>query len=301
MVADGPTIALVLLAALLHATWNALVKSSGDPLVNVTIVAATGGTIAIPFVLLQPLPLPETWQWLGASAVVHLIYQLALVRMYRLGDLSQVYPIARGLAPILVASLAAVFAGESLELHQTVGLVVSAGAIVVLGRSHTRPRALARSGGGARAEATAEEDSSRRAVWTAVGVAVLIGLYSYSDGRGVRSALEPAHFIAWSFLLGAAPLVLFTFMTRRRTGVGWDARQTRRGVAGGLMATLGYGIALWAMSRMPMALVSSLRESSVLFAALIGAILLRESFGIRRVLASAMLVVGLVLVQLRLQ
>ena len=106
---DGLTIALVLLAALLHASWNGLARASGDPLVNVAVVTTTGGVIALPFLFLLPLPTGETWRWLAASALVHFVYQLGLARMYRLGELSQVYPIARGLAPLGVAMLAALF------------------------------------------------------------------------------------------------------------------------------------------------------------------------------------------------
>ena len=129
LAADGFTIALVLLAALLHASWNALVKSGGDPFVNIAVVTATGGIAAIPFLFVYPLPSGETWKWLCCSAVIHFVYQLGLARMYRLGELSQVYPIARGLAPLGVATLGAFFAGEWLAWPQILGLVICATAI----------------------------------------------------------------------------------------------------------------------------------------------------------------------------
>lgn len=278
--ADGTTIALVLLAALLHASWNAVTRASGDPLVNIAVVTSVGGLAALPFLFVFPLPGPETARWLAFSALVHFAYQLGLARMYRLGELSQVYPIARGLAPLGVAALGAAFAGERLAAHQTAGLVVAAGAIVTFGRAGTRGAA------------------TRQAVATAVGVAVLIGLYTYSDGRGVRTVAAPEHYIAWSFFLGCVPFALFTARVRGRAALGALRRDGPHAIAGGVMATLGYGIALWAMARAPMALVAALRESSVLFAALIGVFFLGERFGRARIAAAAMLAAGLVAVQL---
>ena len=277
---EGLTIGLVLLAALLHASWNALVKASGDPLINVAIVTATGGIVAIPAVVLFPFPGPETWPWLALSAVIHYAYQLSLVRMYQLGDLSQVYPIARGLAPLGVGLLAAIGAGESLAPLQILGLGLASASIMAL------------SGLGSRGP------SSRSAVGMALVTAGLIGLYTFSDGRGVRSVENPLFFIGWSFVLGSVPMVLTTILVRRRDGWSVVREGGLQAVGGGIMATVGYGIVLWAMSRTTMASVASLRESSVLFAALLGTRLLGEPFGRRRTIASFVLVAGLILIQL---
>jgi len=280
--AEGLTIALVLLAALLHASWNALTKASGDPLVNVAVVAGTGGLCALPVLLAFPLPESETWIWLSCSAVIHFAYQLSLVRSYQLGDLGQVYPIARGLAPLGVACLAAVWAGESLHPIQVVGLLLASGAIISLGTSGLR-----------------SGPSTRGAVFMAVATAILIGAYTFSDGRGVRSVSSPLQFIGWSFFLGCVPMCSTTLWLRHGTIRANLRRDGLRAFGGGLMATLGYGIALWAISRASMASVASLRESSVLFAAILGSRLLGESFGRRRIWSAVVLVAGLVLVQLR--
>ena len=222
----------------------------------------------------------ETFRWLAISGVIHFVYQLNLARMYRLGDLSQVYPIARGLAPLGVAVLGALFVDEALAWTQTLGLLLSAVAIVVLGRSG------------------AKEADGSRGVGTALFVALLIGLYTYSDGRGVRSVEEPLVYIAWTCFMSSIPFALYTVHARRETLVASLRANGRRAFFGGILATVGYGIALWAMARTPLALVASLREASVLFAALIGAVVLRESFGPTRIVASAILVVGLALVQI---
>jgi drug/metabolite transporter (DMT)-like permease len=279
--ADGLTIGLVLLAALLHASWNALTKAGGDPLISVTIITATGGVCALPLMIWLPPPGPETLKWLVVSACIHYVYQLALVRMYQLGDLSQVYPIARGLAPLGVACLAAIGAGEYLEPLQLIGLALASVAIVSLG--------IGRVSG----------QSTRRAVGMALLTAILIGSYTYTDARGVRSVSSAEYFIGWSFFLGSVPIVLTTLVVRRADGLAAFRRLGAQAIGGGLMATIGYAIALWALSRAPMASVASLRESSVLFAAILGTRLLGESFGRRRVVSALLLAVGLVLVQIR--
>jgi len=274
------TISLVLLAAMLHASWNALVKASGDPLVNIAIVTATGGIAAIPILLYFPFPGPQTWQWLALSAFVHFAYQLSLVRMYQLGDLSQVYPIARGLAPLGVAVLAVIGADENLAPLQVGGLTIVSIAIIVLSRLGDRG------------------SSSRKAVGMALLTAALIGLYTFSDARGVRSVDDPIRFIGWSFFLGSVPIVLTAIWIRGRSI--WPDLRTSglTALGGGMMATIGYAIVLWAMNRTTMASVASLRESSVLFAAILGTRLLGEPFGQRRVFAALALVFGLLLVQL---
>lgn len=273
------TIGLVLLAAILHASWNALAKASGDPLMNITIVTATGGLVSIPALLIFPFPGPATWPWLAASAVVHYVYQLSLVRMYQLGDLSQVYPIARGLAPLGVGLLAAIGAGERLSSLQLLGLALASIAIMSL------------AGVGAR------RTSSGGAIAMALVTAGLICLYTFSDGRGVRSVENPLQFIGWSFFLGSVPLVATTVALRGREGLSVVRSVGPHAFGGGVMATIAYGIVLWAMSRTTMASVASLRESSVLFAAILGTRFLGEPFGRRRVLAALALMVGLVLIQ----
>jgi drug/metabolite transporter (DMT)-like permease len=279
--ADGLTIGLVLLAALLHASWNALTKAGGDPLISVTIITATGGVCALPLLIWLPLPGPETWKWLLVSACIHYVYQLALVRTYQLGELSQVYPIARGLAPLGVACLAAIGVGEYLEPGQLVGLALASLAIISLGTGRVAGQ------------------STKHAVGMAVLTAVLIGSYTYTDARGVRSVASAENFIGWSFFLGSVPMVMTTIVVRRSSGLAAWRRLGPNAIGGGLMATLGYSIALWALSRAPMASVASLRESSVLFAAILGTRVLGDSFGRRRVVSALVLVLGLILVQVR--
>jgi drug/metabolite transporter (DMT)-like permease len=272
---DAWVIGLVLLAALLHASWNAITKASGDPMLTLWLVTFTGSAIGAVGACFVDFPHRDAWPFLAASVVLHFAYELFLLSAYRLGDLSQVYPIARGLAPCIVAALAALFAGEVLDARQSAGLAMAAIAI----------GSLARTGGIAR----------RGAVPAAVATALMIGSYTFVDGQGVRLAGNPFSFIAWSFLLDAIPLTLVVIVLRRHRVPSFLRAGAGSALAGGAMATLAYAIVLWAMGRGGMAHVSALRETSVLIAALIGTRLLGEPFGARRVAASAAVAVGLAL------
>lgn len=274
--------ALVLLAALLHASWNAITKSSEDGLLAIWLIALFSGVLGAIGAFFVPFPLAEAWPFLIASAGIHLAYMLFLVHAYRLGDLSRVYPIARGLAPVVVALLAALFIGERPTSAQTVGLVLCCAAIVSL--------VFADSG---------NSQVSGRAVAAAVATGLMIATYTVVDGSGVRKAGDPLSYVAWNLLLDAIPLTFVVFY--KRSGQIWEFTRNYglHSMAGGAMAAVAYGIVLWAMSRGAMASVASLRETSVVFAALIGTRLLGEPLGTRRMLAAAGVVVGLGMMQMR--
>jgi drug/metabolite transporter (DMT)-like permease len=274
---EWPIVALVLLSALLHATWNALTKAASDPLLGMAVVSASGALAAAAAVLFLPLPEPAAWPFIAASTAVHVVYQLVLVRGYTLGDLSQVYPIARGLAPLGVAALAAWTAGEVPSLRQTLGLALASGAIASIGWR----------GRGA----------SGQAVATAAATAALIATYTTIDGLGVRRAGSPWSYSAWVLSLYAVPIVAITMYLRLGRLLEFARGEGRRTIVGGVLAVVGYAIVLFAMSRGAMAAVASLRETSVVFAALIGVRMLGEPFGAHRIMATLALALGLVLVQ----
>jgi len=274
---DGYLVALVLLSALLHAGWNAVTKASSDPLLNMSVVSCAGALVAGTAAIFLPLPAPAAWPYLAAATLVHFVYQIVLVRAYTLGDLSQVYPIARGLAPLGVALLAALSAGEAPTALQAVGLLLASGAIASLGI----PAA----------------GSSLAATRTAVMTAVLISAYTTIDGLGVRRAGSPFSYAAWVLSLYAIPIVMTAVIVRRGAVVDFLRSEGARAAGGGLMAIVGYTVVLWALSHGPMAAIAALRETSVIFAALIGVRMLGEGFGRRRILASIALAAGLFLVQ----
>lgn len=279
MVLETGVAAAVLLAGLLHASWNTLVKTGDDPTTTMLLVMAAGGLPWLPALVLLPPPAPASWPYLGASVVIHLGYFGFLLAAYRHGDLSQVYPIARGGAPALVAGGAWVLAAEALTLPEMAGLAVVCLGIMSLA---WRRGGLAGDGLG---------------VAFALLTALTISAYIVADGMGVRRAGGAFSYIAWYFVLDALSAVCLGLWLRRGRLLRALRQNAGRGIVAGLLSTSSYGIAMWAMSLGPMAHVVALRETSVLMAAVIGTRLLGEPFGPRRVAAAAAVAAGAVLLQ----
>jgi drug/metabolite transporter (DMT)-like permease len=277
MVLDPLIIGLVLCAALMHATWNAIVKSDRDRLVSFGMVMGAGtvlGIAAAPFV---PLPDPAAWKWLAASTVIHNFYYFFLLRAYAHGDLSHVYPIARGLGPTLVAIFSGALVGEHLATHEAAGVTLVSLGILTL--------AFARGFRG----------FEPRPTLYAVVTGVTIASYTVSDGLGARSSGDALSYIVWLNIWEGPWVFLAAIAVRGRRMVPYLRRWWWRGAIGGVVATIGYGIAIWALSLGAMAHVAALRETSVLFAAIIGTVLLGEGFGRVRLVAALTIVAGLVL------
>lgn len=280
---DLPLMALVLCAALMHASWNAIIKSERDRLIGFGVVMITGTVVCAP---LLPFLGPMSWSavpWLMLSALIHVFYYFFLLSAYAHGDLSHVYPIARGLGPTLVAIFSGVLIGEHLKLHEAGGVLLVSLGIMAL--------ALARG----------LKDWGGRGTAFAVVTGFTIAGYTFADGLGARASGNAIAYIAWLNVLEGPWVLVYAALRRRPAPVliylrsdGW------RSAIGGVIATLGYGIAIYALSVGAMAHVAALRETSVLFATVIGARLLGEPFGARRVAAAGMIVAGLVLMNLRL-
>jgi drug/metabolite transporter (DMT)-like permease len=276
---DTLILLLVLLAAVLHASWNALVKSGDDKLVMQTLVIAPGLLLGLAIPFLPPLA-PEAWPYVIASLVLHLAYFGFLVRCYQHGDLSQVYPIARGSAPALVALGGWALAGETQSLGEWLGLACVSLGILSLAWRRGLPH-----------------DGQGRAVAYALITGLLIASYSLADGLGGRASGHVWTYIAWSFCLESAIFLGFTLWVRRgrwRTSFG---PYLAKGLFGGVLAMIAYAIVIWAMSVTAMAHVVALRETSVLIAAAIGTLLLREPFGQRRIAAAGVVAAGAILLQ----
>jgi drug/metabolite transporter (DMT)-like permease len=271
--------AAVLLAAVLHAVWNALLKRVDDRLAGFTLIDLTGmlaGAAAVPFL---PAPDRASWEFLAASALLHVGYKAFLMGSYRLGDLSQVYPVARGIAPLLVAVLAAL-AGERLDLPQFAGLAcVSAGLLSLS------------VGGGALAA------GRRGALGFAVVTGVFIAAYTVSDGLGVRRSGTALGYVAWLFLIDGAAIPAYAALTRgRRMGAALRTHLAV-GLLSGALSIAAYGLVIWAQTRGTLAAVAALRETSVIVAAGIGVVWFGERFGRLRVLAATLVAVGVVLLR----
>jgi len=271
---------LVLLAAVIHATWNAVVKSAGDRFLTFTVIAFTGTVIGAFAAFFVPLPAPQVWPYLILSAAVHNIYYVTLLLGCRYGDLSEVYPLARGSSPLIVLLLAAVFAAELPQPVTLAGIaMVSAGIISLTftGGRLTRAR--------------------MRPIGLALTTGLLTACYTVVDGLGMRVSTSLWPYIVWLNLLEGIPFALWAVMFRAPDLPGFLARRWKSGVAGGCLAILSYGLILFALSQGAMAHVSALRETSVLFAAVIGAVILKERFGIYRGVAAGIIGIGVVLMQ----
>ncbi|MCB9684587.1 MAG: EamA family transporter [Alphaproteobacteria bacterium] len=267
---------VVLGAALSHATWNALLRGRrGDPLAASTGLSVVWAAVGWPLVaLVGPLP-AEAVPALAGSVVIHVVYFGLLTAGYRTGELSLVYPIARGLPPVLVAAGSWWWLGERLSPGGWLGVLAVAAGVVGLG--------------GLRA-------GSGRAVAAAVGCALCTAAYTLVDGGGARSSdavVYLVHLVAVQGTVFAA--LALAWRGRPLASRVWEGR--RAALGSGLLSAGGYAAALWAMTRAPVAEVAALRETSVLFAALIGATWLGEPLGRRRVLAAAVVTVGVVLVR----
>ncbi len=270
---------LVLTAAVLHAGWNALIKSGGDRWVRLALTNFLGIVLGLVFLPFVDFPNAEAWPYILASVAVHQVYFLFVCLQYRSGDLSHVYPISRGVAPLMVAVGAYVFAGESLSPQGIIAVVVISAAIISL--TFSSPW---RSGEGL-------------SVFFALCTGVTIALYTVIDGLGGRSADDIAGYIVYLFLMDGLPFGLMVFYLRRSTLATVLKENWKKGILSGLMSYPAYALVIWAMTLSPLTYVSALRETSVILAVLIGTRLMGEPFGTRRLGAAAAVAAGVVLLQ----
>ena len=278
-----PIMLAVLCGALLHASWNALVKSSGDKPLDTALVHFLGAVVALPFLLWVGLPARESWPYIGASLVIHIGYYIALAGAYQHGELGLTYPIMRGFAPLLVALGSASVIGEVPSASAWLGIVGITAGVALVGLAH--PGQALHHG---------------KALAFAFANAAIIASYTFVDGLGVRT--EVAHggdalrYVLILFVLDGLPYPLLVWWRRgpegRRRIVAYARTRWPLAALGGAASIGSYAIALWAMTHAPVASVAALRETSVLFAALLGTWLLKEKFGLQRALGTLVVVAG---------
>jgi drug/metabolite transporter (DMT)-like permease len=272
----------VLVAAACHASWNALLKLNMEPIVATTLVAMASGLVAVPFVCVVDLPHAGAWPYLVASVAIHIGYYLALAEAYRHGDLGQVYPIARGTAPLLTALVATVAPGEMLGLFGWAGVIALAAGILLLAVRGGR----------------ADRRFDARSVGFALLTSLTITAYTLSDGVGARVTESAAAYTAWLFLLSGAAMSLYGVIRLGPRRLADDSRANWAiALSGAALSTAAYAIAIWAMTVAPIALVAALRETSVLFATLISTLLLREPWLAARIAATVMVLAGALLLR----
>ena len=280
MTSQGILIPLVLLAALLHASWNALVRASGDRLVVLACVNFTGVVVGACLIGFLPLPAAESWPYLGLSALLHTGYYFYLLRAYDRGELIQVYPLARGTAPLLISIGGAMFAGELMGPLASAGVLLASAGIISLSFERGVPW---------------RQDGS--AVVPALITSVWIAAYSIADGLGGRASGNVLSYICWLSFIDGWPIALFTLYRRRGLVFTYLAGHWRFCVAGGLCSMTAYGLVIYAMSLGAMGLVSALRETSVIMAAIIGVVFLRERMTAVRMAAAFLVAAGVIMMQ----
>ena len=275
----------VLFAALLHASWNALIKSGKDKALDTALIHILGCGVGVVLVALFGLPRREAWPWLAASMTIHIGYYITLVGAYRHGELGFSYPIMRGTAPLLVAMLSGQLIGEHLSPAAWIGVAGISGGVLLIGltRSHVH--------GGSR----------RHALGYALANAAIIAAYTMVDGLGVRASGNALQYVALLFMLDGLPYFTIVMWQRRAALADSIAFMKQRWPVAlvGSSASLGaYAIALWAMTKAPVASVAALRETSVLFATLIGVLMLKERFRLQRLLGAGAVVIGVMALRL---
>jgi len=283
MTLTWPIVLAVLCGAVLHAGWNALVKSSGDKELDTALVHFLGALVALPPLLVVGAPPTAAWPFIGASLVVHIAYYVTLAGAYKHGDLGMTYPIMRGSAPLLVALGSSLVLGESLSPLAWAGVVAVTLGVALVGLAHP-----------------GEALHHRRALSFALANAVVIMTYTFIDGSGVRTAVREGglamSYVLLLFVLDGAPYPALVVLKRdaagRRAIVEYARRRWPLAALGGAASIGSYAIALWAMTRAPVASVAALRETSVLFAALLGTVLLKERFGLQRAIGTGVIVGG---------
>lgn len=279
-------IALCLLSAITVAATNLFVKRGGDVLSTRMVVSIAMALSVLPFAPFVPMPTPQIWAALLLSVMVHWFYQFAMIRALHRGDLSLVFPVMRGLAPLLTAITATFVLQESPSPLGWLGLLVATAALIVF--------AMPEEKGGK--HPPVKQAALVWAVITALGIA----FYSVADANGTRLSAQTGSlftFLVWLFLLDWIGISTALLWIRR--GKVWAdvAPQIRDGAIGGVLGTISYGAALWAFTLAEAANVTAIRETSVVFGAIFGAVFLKEAFGPRRIVAASVLAFGLIVLE----
>ncbi len=269
--------ALVLAAAIAHATWNGLLKSSPDPMLMLAAIRAVGLLLGLSLLPFVELPAPQVWPWLIACALAHYAYYALLLRCYRHGDMSLVYPLARGAAPLLLAAIAYVAIGEALNGWQMVAVALTSSGIMLLALGKGRNGIAAAFG---------------------LATAASVASYSFLGGVGVRLNGDIWGFQACLEILTSLPILVFAGMRRGRAVAVFARSQWPKGLFAGVISTAGYLTYQVAVTVLPLAPVAALRESSALFGAVIGTLVFKEGFGAMRLVAAALVTSGIVLLGL---
>ena len=275
---DGQiAVGLVLLSALMHATWNAIVKLAGERMAVMAVIDTLCCALALALTPWVPFPAPAAWPFLAASVTLAVGYKFALLGAYRHGDFTQAYPLMRGSAPLLVALFTVTLGLDQLAWTGVAGIaMISLGLFALVDWKHGRPVLLL----------------------FALGAGATLAVATLIDGTAVRGYSDPFTYIVWLEVFEHIALPLFAVVTRRAQYVSVLRGQWRSAGIGAVTRVVSYGLMVWAMSMAAIAPLAALRETSVVFGALIGYFILKEPFGVKRLAATAMVLAGIAVLQL---
>jgi len=271
---SGFVIGLALLAAVLHATWNAFLRTGTDRLWTVTVMSFSSTIIAAPAAFFFPLPAHAAWLFIVFSAILQVGYSFFLVAAYRLGELGQVYPVVRGSVPLLVTFGGLCFAHQTLTFTQSAGVLLVAFGIMSLSLGKGR--------------------APTKSIFYAVATGAVIASYATVDAIGVRRAENSTSYIIWVLIIYGALLPAAYLAHRRSLTIDFKSGDTRKAFVGGVVALIGYGLVTAAFALGPAGPITAIRETSVVFAAIIGRLFLQEKLTTRRVAACIVVVAGAV-------
>jgi uncharacterized membrane protein len=278
-------LAAVLGAAALHALWNSLVKSAGDKVLSSAVIAIWCGVVAGVTALVLPRPAGAAMPFIVASAIIHIVYFMLVGQLYCNADLSVAYPIMRGLAPLIAAVIAFITLGEAPAPIASFGVAALVAGVLAMGAS-----------------GLAHGRIDRPTIIVALANSAVIAVYSVIDGEGARISGSGAAFAfaynSWADALTALAYLPILLFLRGRTVAAALVRDWGLGLVGGVAAFLGYAIVIWAMTQAPIAAVAALRETSVVFAAIIGVVALREPFHAQRAIAALVILAGIILLRI---
>ncbi|PQO24022.1 peptide ABC transporter permease [Rhodobacteraceae bacterium WD3A24] len=270
----------VLGAAFLHAGWNALIKLGAGRVTGMALFTVAQGVIGVAVIAARPLPVPEAWPWLLASGLTHAAYKGFLVLAYGAGDLSRVYPISRGAAPMMVLAATTLLLAEPMEPMARLGIIVLGAGILLMARGALR------------------SGEARRLVPLALGTALATACYTLIDGLGARVSGDAVGYVGWLFVIDATVFAAGVIVLRGPGGFRARPRDWALGAAGASASYLAYAIAVWAMTVAPLALVAALRETSILFAVVIGWLAFGERMDRNKAAAATLIVAGVALTRL---
>ena len=265
---------LIFFAAFLHALWNIIIKSLKNSLVGVAVKVFFQSVIFTPIIFFVPLPEGITWFYLIASALLHSLYFILLGIMYNREDLTFIYPVARGCAPVFVTILSLIFLKDAIPFFGIVGIVIASLALILISANNL------------------STNIALKTIGISIFIAFIISIYTFTDGAGVRSVDNSATYIVWNFFFGGWISISYVYLTKKKALFSLKPKELFLIICATIISFSAYAIIIWSMKYEPIGFVASMRESSIIFASLVGLVLLREKIGYIRIISGVLFFIG---------